>query len=62
MLWTPLILICKINTLDCAIPNAPTYSTEQACLEAIQLVIKNWRLPEGMIIVNSTCYNWGAGL
>jgi hypothetical protein len=21
-----------------------------------------WQPPEGMIIVGSTCYNWGAGL
>ena len=62
MLWTPLLLICKIDLIDCAIPNAPAYFTEQACLEAIQLVIKNWRLPEGMIIVGSTCYHWGSSL
>jgi hypothetical protein len=34
--------------------------TEQECLEAIQVVIETWQLPEGMIIVGSTCYNWGA--
>jgi hypothetical protein len=59
MLWTPLLLICKVDALDCAIPNAPAYPTAQACLEAIQVVIERWQLPEGMIVVGSTCYNWG---
>jgi hypothetical protein len=35
-------------------------ATEQACLEAMQVVIERWQLPEGMIIVGSTCYNCGA--
>ena len=60
MLWTPLLLICKVDALDCAISSAPAYSTEQACLEAIQVVIERWQLPENMIVVGSTCYNWGA--
>jgi hypothetical protein len=62
MLWTPLLLICQVDALDCAIPNAPAYRTEQECLEAIHMVINNWQPPEGVIIVGSTCYNWGAGL
>jgi hypothetical protein len=60
MLWTPLLLICQVDALDCAIPNASAYPTEQECLEAIQIVIESWQLPEGMIIVGSTCCNWGA--
>jgi hypothetical protein len=60
MLWTPLLLICKVDALDCAIPSAPAYPTEQACIEAIQGVIERWQLPENMIVVGSTCYNWGA--
>ena len=62
MLWTPLILICQVDALDCAIPNAPAYLSEQECREAMETVIENWRLPEGIIIVGSTCYSWGAGL
>jgi hypothetical protein len=43
MLWTPLLLVCQVDALDCAIPNAPAYPTEQECLEAIQVVIESWQ-------------------
>jgi len=61
-MWTPLLLLCYVDRLDCAIPNAPTYPTEQACRESLQYVIDTYRLPEGMVIAGATCYNWGAGL
>jgi hypothetical protein len=33
-MWTPLLLICYVDSIDCAIPNAPAYMTEEQCLLA----------------------------
>lgn len=63
MLWTPLILICVLEgPVDCAIPVAPAYLSEQDCYDAMQEAIDNFVVPEGMAIIDTTCYNWGAGL
>lgn len=63
MLWTPLILFCYVEgPIDCAIPVAPAYLSESDCLDALHSAIETFALPEGMVIVGSMCYNWGAGL
>jgi hypothetical protein len=60
-MWTPLLLICYIDRLDCAIPVAPAYLSEQECLVALEYVIDAYRLPDGMEIMAYDCYNWGQG-
>lgn len=61
MLWSPLILLCYVDSLDCAVPLAPVYFSEQSCLQAVDFVLDQLDLPEGMTVVGTTCYNWGAG-
>jgi hypothetical protein len=39
-MWTPLLLICYVDSIDCAIPNAPAYMTEEQCLLALDDVLK----------------------
>ena len=58
-MWTPLLLICYVDRLDCAIPNAPAYRTEQECQEALDHAMNVYELPEGMRIMGHDCYNWG---
>ena len=60
-MWTPLLLICYVDRLDCAIPNAPAYMTELECREALEYAIDAYILPEGMRIMGYDCYNWGQG-
>jgi hypothetical protein len=58
-MWTPLLLICYVDSIDCAIPNAPAYMTEEQCLLALDDVLKTFILPKGMMIMGYDCYNWG---
>jgi hypothetical protein len=58
-MWTPLLLICYVDSTDCAIPNAPAYMTEEQCLLALDDVLKTFILPKGMMIMGYDCYNWG---
>ena len=58
-MWTPLLLICYVDSIDCAIPNAPAYMTEEQCLLALDYVLKTFILPKGMMIMGYDCYNWG---
>jgi hypothetical protein len=58
-MWTPLLLICYVDSTDCAIPNAPAYSSEQECLDALDHAMNVYNLPEGMAIMGYDCYNWG---
>ena len=58
-MWTPLLLICYIDRLDCAIPAAPGYPTEEQCLLALDEVLGTFILPKGMTIMGYDCYNWG---
>jgi hypothetical protein len=58
-MWTPLLLICYVDSTDCAIPNAPAYFSEQECLDALDYVLGVYQLPEGMAIMSYACYNWG---
>ena len=60
-MWTPLLLICYIDSDDCAIPNAPAYFSEESCLVALEYAIDAYRLPEGMAIMAYDCFNWGRG-
>jgi hypothetical protein len=60
-MWTPLLLICYIDRPDCAIPNAPAYTSEASCQAALRFAIDNYQRPEGMIIMAYDCYNWGVG-
>ena len=56
-MWTPLLLICYVDSTDCAIPNAPAYFSEQECLDALDHAMNVYNLPEGMTIVTYDCYN-----
>jgi hypothetical protein len=60
-MWTPLLLICYVDSIDCAIPNAPAYMTEEQCLLALDEVLGTLAsYPEGMIDRRlHDCYNWG---
>jgi hypothetical protein len=58
-MWTPLLLICYVDSTDCAIPNAPAYMTEEQCLLALDEVLGTFILPQGMMIMGYDCYNWG---
>ncbi|HEY7823107.1 MAG TPA: hypothetical protein VIG24_09750 [Acidimicrobiia bacterium] len=58
-MWTPLLLICYIDSTDCAIPNAPAYFSEESCWSALEYAIDTYELPEGMAITAYDCYNWG---
>jgi hypothetical protein len=58
-MWTPLLLICYVDSIDCAIPNAPAYMTEEQCLLALDEVLGTFILPTGMMIMGHDCYNWG---
>ena len=58
-MWTPLLLICYVDSTDCAIHNAPAYFSEQECLDALYHAMNVYKLPEGMTIVTYDCYNWG---
>ena len=58
-MWTPLLLICYVDSTDCAIPNAPAYMTEEQCLLALDEVLGTFILPKGMMIMGYDCYNWG---
>ena len=58
-MWTPLLLICYVDSIDCAIPNAPVYMTEEQCLLALDEVLKTIVLLKGMMIMGYDCYNWG---
>jgi hypothetical protein len=58
-MWTPLLLICYVDSIDCAIPNAPVYYSEEECWAALDHVVETYKLPEGMTIVTYDCYNWG---
>ena len=60
-MWTPLLLICYAETLDCAVPVTPAYVTQTECEAALGYVLSVIALPEGMIVVDSVCYNWGRG-
>lgn len=60
-MWTPLLLICYVDSTDCAIPNAPAYFSEEACWSALEYVVDSYELPEGMAIMAYECYNWGTG-
>lgn len=60
-MWTPLLLICYVDRVDCAIPNAPAYMTEQECMVALEHAIDAFILPDGMMIMGYDCYNWGQG-
>jgi hypothetical protein len=58
-MWTPLLLICYVDSTDCAIPNAPAYFSEEQCLLALDDVLKTFILSKGMMIMGYDCYNWG---
>lgn len=60
-MWTPLLLICYIDSADCAIPTAPAYTSEASCQAALRFALDNYRLPENMLIASHRCYNWGVG-
>ena len=60
-MWTPLLLVCYIDSADCAIPAAPAYTSEQECWDALEHVVNVYELPEGMVIVSYACYSWGVG-
>jgi hypothetical protein len=60
-MWTPLLLICYIDRPDCAIPAAPSYASEVACMAALEFAVDAYVLPEGMAIMGYACYNWGSG-
>ena len=60
-MWTPLLLICYIDRLDCAIPAAPGYPTEEQCLRSLEYAIDSFVLPEGSMIMAYDCYSWGQG-
>ena len=60
-MWTPLLLICYVDSTDCAIPNAPVYYSEEECWAALDHVVETYKLPEGMAIMAHECYNWGTG-
>jgi len=60
-MWTPLLLICYIDRVDCAIPAAPGYVTEEQCRLALEFAIDSFVLPEGSMIMGYDCYNWGRG-
>jgi hypothetical protein len=49
-----LLLICYVDSIDCAIPNAPAYFSA-----ALDHVLKTYILPKGMMIMSYACYNWG---
>lgn len=64
-MWTPLIMICAINNpADCATLTAPVFPTESACHAAILLwgVESAPRLPEGMMVFDVHCFEWGKRL
>lgn len=61
-MWTPLLLICYVDSIDCAIPVAPVYRTEEECLLALEYAIDSFVLPQNMRIMAYDCYNWGVGL
>jgi hypothetical protein len=52
-MWTPLLLICYVDSTDCAIPNAPAYFSEQECLDALDHAMNVYNLPEGMTIIST---------
>lgn len=60
-MWAPLLLICYVDRLDCAIPSAPAYTSEASCLAALEFAIDTYELPEGMMIMGYDCYSWGVG-
>ena len=60
-MWTPLILLCYIDRLDCAIPAAPAYLTEQECQDSMAYVLEAYAPPEGAMVMGYVCYSWGQG-
>jgi hypothetical protein len=60
-MWTPLLLICYIDSNDCAIPTGPAYFSEESCWFALEFAIDTYQLPEGMAIMAYDCFNWGQG-
>jgi len=58
-MWTPLLLICTVNSNDCGISAAPAYFSRAECEAALERVLETYKLPDHMVVVASTCYNWG---
>jgi hypothetical protein len=61
-MWTPLILICYVDRMDCAVPAAPAYLSEDQCLLALEYALEVFVLPQDMAVMSYACYNWGLGL
>jgi len=60
-MWTPLLLICYVDSTDCAIPSAPSYFSEESCWSALEFTVGTLELPDGVAIMAYDCYNWGRG-
>jgi hypothetical protein len=58
-MWTPLLLLCYVDSTDCAIPVAPVYWSEQECVAALEYALDNSQLLEGVMVLSYTCHNWG---
>jgi hypothetical protein len=56
-----LLLICYVDSNDCAIPAGPAYFSEESCWFALEFAIDAYQLPEGMAIMAYDCFNWGQG-
>ena len=54
-------MICYVDVLDCAVPVAPAFVSETDCEAALMFALLEMQLPPGMVVVESTCYNWGQG-